>query len=699
MNKITARFLVPVFVSLLAAPSASLGQSTDVRTIEEIIVTAQKREQRLIEVPMSVSLLNGTELEQRGLNGMQDIAFAVPGVTTREDGPGSYQIFMRGLANQYGPGALVSVYFDEVPISVTGNDQLDIRTVDLDRVEVLKGPQGTLYGQGAVAGTVRLISKAPALDRFEGRIEGSVASIADGSTRGTLTGILNLPIIEDVLALRLVATFEEGGGWVDQPEAGIEDGNETELTNIRAKALWQVNEMMQAEAMLIVHKAETRLGLGYEEPDRTTQIAIDPAMILLPKKFDYDLFNINLKFDLGFAEFLSASSYIDHDHQYPFSYIGGAETIYGGVLGGVDDRFLTADQFSQELRLVSTAEGPLRWTLGAFYRDTERTLDVDYAYVFSGTVVPDLVYVDYDTYESIAIYAEASYDINDRFEAGAGVRYFEDDQTTFDGTDSEGDGFDSVDGRIYLSYAISKKASAYGSISTGFRSGGFNAGELPNYQPESLINYEIGTKAILADGAVDFELALYYSDYEDMLRRGLVFLGDCCGGFQSLTSNIGKAEITGFEAGFTWRATDNLTLNATLATIDSEIVEVNATDATNIAGDGVDYVPDLSYTLGAQYSFDWAAGRPGFARVDYSYRDQVTYIDRSSFPEEFLPQLSDDIGLLDARIGITLNRTTLELFGNNLTDENKTIDPYVAWSNANRTRPRMVGLKVRFDFD
>jgi len=119
----------------------------------------------------------------------------------------------------------------------------------------------------------------------------------------------------------------------------------------------------------------------------------------------------------------------------------------------------------------------------------------------------------------------------------------------------------------------------------------------------------------------------------------------------------------------------------------------------NISGDPVDYTPDISFTLGAYYSFDWASGRPGYARLDYYYRDTVSYIDRSSFADPNIPQFSDDIGLLDARIGVEIGQATIEFYGTNLTDENKYIDPYHAWANANRTRPRLVGILARVSFD
>jgi outer membrane receptor protein involved in Fe transport len=283
--------------------------------VEEVIVTAQKREQRLVDVPVAITALGGEEIAQKGLLNIQDIAFAVPGMALREDGPGSYQIFMRGLSNQYGSDALVGVYLDEAPVTLSGFDQLDVRPVDLERVEVLKGPQGTLYGQGSVAGAIRYITKSPDLNEWGGSISAQESFISGGDSREVISGVLNAPIVTDKFGIRIAAHAEEGGGWQDQPEAGIKDGNNQDLRIVRTKMLWKPTDALSVQGMFLVHRNESQLGLGYEQPDRTVTVAVDPARRLVPKKFEYDLYNLDVKYDLGYAELLSSSTYIDHDHQ------------------------------------------------------------------------------------------------------------------------------------------------------------------------------------------------------------------------------------------------------------------------------------------------------------------------------------------------------------------------------------------------
>src|SRR6184192_2911784 len=395
----------------LAQPGFTIGAEPG---LEEVVVTAQKREERLVDVPMSITAISGTDLAELGVRSIQDLSFAVPGVATREDGPGSYTIFMRGLSNQYGNGALVGVYLDEAPLSLTGFDQMDARPFDLDRVEVLKGPQGTLYGQGAVAGAVRYITKDPVLNAYQGSIEASAAMVQDGSGKRIETGMVNLPLAANVFGVRLAATKEDGGGWQNQPQAHILNGNGQDLLNARLKALWKPADALALKAMFVVFRDETKLGLGYENPDRTVPVAIDPARVLIPKKFDYNLYNLDGTYDFGRAELLSSTSYIHHTHHYPFSYFGGLQTIYAGALQGTDARYVDAKQFSEEVRLTSRGSEALKWTVGGFYRNLLNDFFALYDTLYAGTLYPNSTYIADDTYNQLSLFADASYQLTPR---------------------------------------------------------------------------------------------------------------------------------------------------------------------------------------------------------------------------------------------------------------------------------------------
>ena len=719
----TRRYALLTTASILAAAASTPAfaqqtdeaqqQAADVATADvaetEIVVTAQKREQRLVDVPMAVSVVTGEELEEQGIENVQDLSFAVPGLTMREDGPGSYTIFLRGLANQSGSGALVSLYLDEAPLSLSGYDQLSPATLDLARVEVLKGPQGTLYGQGSAGGTVRYITNRPNLSEIEGRVEAQAYTVSHGEPGGKGTAIISIPLIKDQLAFRFAGSYQAGGGWQDQPEAGIKNGNGTKLLNLRGKLLYAPTDRFEAQAMVQIHRAKTKLGMGYEEADRTVEVGPDRSKVMIPKQFDFDIYNLTLSYDFGFAELVSATTYVTHDHQYPFSYIPRPGNFSYGFVEGNDDRFVEGDQFSQELRLASSGAGPFDWTVGAFYRKGERSLLADYEYAYApngdlysggGVLYDDLFYFSESSSENYSIFADAAYDITDRLTLGAGLRYFEDKATSLieyapNTGEKQSATFDSVDPRVYVSYEVNPRANIYASWSKGFRSGGFNSEPFEPYAPEKVYNYEVGFKGSTAGSVFQWDVAAFYTKYEDMVRRRLVLVD---GAFLSESSNIGQVEVKGVEAGFAVHPIPPLTLNMTAAYIDSEITKTDASDVVNLPGDRTDYTPKLSYTLGANYELFWAPDVPGFVRVDYNYRDAVSYIDRSSFFPDALPQKSDKLNLLNARIGATFGRFNTELFALNLTNENDSIDPYQGWANANRTRPRVVGIEVGYSF-
>lgn len=676
--------------------------------LEEIVVTAQKREERLIDVPMSVSVLSGEELKQRGIESIQDLSFSTPGLTMREDGPGSYTIFLRGLANQSGSGALVGVYLDEAPLSLDGFNQLSPVALDLARIEVLKGPQGTLYGLGSAGGTIRYITNRPKLDRFEGSLEGTLSSVSHGNTGEEITGVFNAPIVQDKLAVRLAGTYTHGGGWIDQPEAGIKNGNGTELKNFRGKVLWKPFEKFEAEGMIQVHRADTRLGMGYEEADRTVDIGPDRSKVMIPKKFNFTIYNINLNYDLGFANLVTATSYIDHDHQYPFTYIPRPGNFSYGFVEGNDDRYVFAHQFSQEVRLSSSGK-PFEWTLGGFYRNTADHSEINYEYLYAvdgdiptggGVLYDNLYYHSEGSSKSYSFFADGAYHLTDQWTVGAGVRRFKDKQTGLieyaPGTGVQQSGkFKSTDPRAYVSYKFTPNANVYASFARGFRSGGFNSAPFGPYDPEKIKTYEIGTKAATTDGMFQVDLAVYRTYYDDMVRRRLVFIS---GAYLSESSNIGTVHVKGAEVGLAFRPVRALTLNATAAYNDSVITDTDPGDNVNIPGDRTDYTPKWSWGLGANYGFQWASNTPGYFRVQFNHRDKVTYIDRSSFFEDVIPQASDELNLLDARIGAQFDKLNVEFFGLNIADKNKSVDPYQLWSNANRTRPREIGIKVGYTF-
>ena len=211
-------------------------ESTQSTQLEEIVVTAQKRMERLIDVPMAITAVTGVEIERRGVSSLQRSsvfsARAIPGAM----GPGQERIQIRGVSTSNGLPT-VGQYLDEMPISIDDNTQsLGLRLIDMERIEVLRGPQGTLYGEGSMGGTIRYLTAKPDLTRFGGSFEAQAGAVTDGDTAWRVNGVVNLPVVKDRAGLRVVAGYEDTGGWIDSLVTGQENVNAARIFTIREQA-------------------------------------------------------------------------------------------------------------------------------------------------------------------------------------------------------------------------------------------------------------------------------------------------------------------------------------------------------------------------------------------------------------------------------------------------------------------------------
>lgn len=679
--------------------------------IEEIFVTAQKREQKVFDIPMSVDVLSAKDIENKGLEDLNDISFAVPGLTFREEAPGVTTLVMRGIGNSVGAGSLTSIYLDEAPVNLgrSGNaatntsDILGLTTTDLERVEVLRGPQGTLYGAGAVTGAVRFITNDPNLDSFGWKGDVALSFTKNGDPTQAITGIFNIPIVENEFGIRVVSRIENQGGWIDQPTAANgKNVNNKDLVDIRVKTLWQPTSSFNLKATALVHKNESDVGTSFSDE---SYVYIPPTE--QDRKFPFDsdseLYNLTMTYDLGVAELLSSSTYIDltQDDLTIFKDVNGQTLFptYGGTL--VNDR--NAKVFTQEVRLTSNSSTTPSWTIGAYYRDDKTRLASDWFNIYGGFEFPSF-YDNGIESESWAVFGDISYELTEKFELGGGLRYFEDDRKVTNYADDleEDATFDELTWRTYLSYEVSDNINTYATIATGFRSGGFNpipGITAPTYAPENLISYELGTKLALLDNRLNVDLALFYSEYEDMLQRSLFFLD---GTLRGIVANVGEAEVKGADISVSWQVVDALTLGVSAAVSDGEIVKADLNNPSGSQdGDPLDFIADYSYTVSAEYRFNWQSDIPGFIQLDFNTRDKITRIDRSTCCTPPTPSImeSDKIELLNARVGAQWGRWSAQLFGNNLLNDDGSTTPSKPWSMTTRPQPRTIGIKFGVDFD
>jgi len=708
---------------------AQTGEGAQLRRrgLEEVVVTAQKREQNSIDVPISITAISGDKLTEAGIQNAQDLSFVVPSMAVQEIGPGRQIITIRGIGSQKGTSSLTGLYLDEMSVSGLQDNfiatYIDLRAIDLERAEVLKGPQGTLFGEGSVGGTVRLVTKDPQLDRVGGMISAALFDNADGGFSQEATGVVNLPVIEDELGFRLAATYENNAGWIDKLQTVDgpvieEDFNDNELVHIRAKALWKPTKSLAVTAMAVVHRNEGG-GSNIVNLDPRSEsnfiIEFEPNA---PTGYvdDYELYNLTATYDFDGVQLLSSTSYIDLESTASLlqrrPIIPNPNPGFQEILQR--DYRWASSSFSQEFRLSSSGTTPLNWTVGAFYKDVELASHYisGFEFVRFGQVLARAAGAGLKpTFKSTswAVFGDVAYALTPRLELGGGVRYFEDDKEAYDAapinvanTFLEAS-FNSTTFRSYLSFAASDGVRIYGSVATGFRSGGLNttdaiaSGAPEDFQPEDVLSYELGTKMNLADGRVRVEAALFFSEYRDMQ------------GFAQTTptvsrpvpiayiTNAGEAEMQGIEWSLIWAATDRLTLSVVGDVTETEITKIDSKARTPpvIAGDPIDFVPEYSWSFGADYGFDWLSRVPGYVRIQYNEQGEMS----QTFRNVDTPVKVDRtpvLHFLNAGIGADIGGWAFEIFGRNLLDEDGALRP--GGGLTPQARPRTIGVKFEKTF-
>ena len=704
---IAKKTLLATFVGLFATTGAvqqAYGQDGEAATaqfrIDEIIVTAQKREQKLLDVPMSVAALSGEQLAAQGVGDLQSLSLAVPGLLVAESGSFQRRISIRGIGNTFGSSSLVGMYLDEASVASLPANQIDLRAHDLERVEVLKGPQGTLYGEGSVGGTIRYITKDPQLDDFSGETSIDGSTLQDGESSQEVKGIVNIPLAED-WGLRVVGQYVNSGGWIDQPALSKSDINDYELFNIRAKLLWQPSDDLDVKATAIVHRNDGGAqNQGEDEDGNYRQSFDDPSTP--SSEDDYDLYNVLINYSLNDITLISSTSYLNSDKELNnFSNQCCFPTGTTGELWNVfaDNWQTSAEILTQEFRITNDSSGPWNWTAGLFYKDAQLIpLDAKGALfgVPGGTLGVNLFsFSNFQQEESKswAVFGETSYAVTEKLEIGAGLRYFEDDRqfrSAMTGPFQE-ETFDSLNPKFYISYGLTEEIRVYANAAKGFRSGGFNGAGEPPFDPESVLSYELGTKISALDGRLNTELAIFYSDYDDYQVIGTVpSLGI------NITSNAGQAEIQGIDLSLRLFASDHIELGLSGNYMDTEFKEINVTSTSYAVGDPLDLVPQYGYSLWGHYSFNWFDHSPGFFRADYSQQGKSHYRNRS-FGTDY-HSASDVIDMLNIRLGWEKSDWSLELYALNLLDERGFIGPFSIEKASARSRPRTIGLNLGVKF-
>jgi len=649
------------------AASGVMAQSDGNRAaLEEIVVTATKRSESILDVPFSVNAQSQKDIQRAGATNLEELSRSVAGLSIQNLGPGQSQVSVRGVSagqivrDQPGVKEQVGVYLDESVISLSLFTP-DLDLYDLDRVETLRGPQGTLFGSGSVGGTIRYITNQPSFEGQQGAFEVNVNSISDGDVGGHLKGMINTPFSNGNGAFRAVAYHTDYAGFIDAsgPASGS-DVNSGSRSGGRFALSFRPNENLLITPRLIIQNIETDGNNRSEIFNFLAAAAGEPLgereqYLLLREGFEDDTTIADLTVDANFENFdlTSITSYTDreilvsrdasaltHSVSEDLGYDGAANSIPSNLRDTTE-----VSQVTQEVRLSSNGDGALDWLLGVFYSDTDRDYaqrlptpgyanftDLALGVGTSAAVANGFANLDSPfnsdlpyQLEQTSLFGEITYQLTESMDLTVGGRYYDYDETrtiTSGGLFANGDSgvldktsSDGFNSRVLLNYTMNDSISWNAQISEGFRLGGVNDplnanlcnptdrqifGSFQNYDDESLTNYEIGVKAQY--DLIQFNAAVFYADIKDL--QVTLDAGSCS---SRISFNVPDAHASGVELELKARPADNWDFSLAASVLEAEF-DSTVLDSTGAILGGVQdgnrlaSVPEFSAAATATYS-------------------------------------------------------------------------------------------------
>lgn len=663
-------------------------EEADTPEVQEVItVTARKREEELQDVPFSVVASTEDVLRERGAETLEDVSANVSGFNVQNLGPGQSQVAMRGVSagqvvrDQPGVKEQVGVYLDESVISLSLFTP-DIDLFDMSRVEVLRGPQGTLFGSGSLSGTVRYISNQPALGVTEGIAELSVSSIEDGDVGGSAKVAINAPLGEKA-ALRIAAYNTEFGGFMDavQPDLSVdEDVNSGTRTGGRVTLRFEPNDRLSIVPRVFYQEVDmdgwNRIDdyniLG--NPFTTTRPAVDLGerelftQIDEPFTDEFLLTDLTIGYDFGNVALTSITSVTDREILVVRDAGALTGSITGGTIGLGEEIFTLdaplfdatqVDVLTQELRFSGGTDRWL-WVVGGFYSDIDReygqSLPVTGFEDLSGiptrglrAAKDELFFSDLSySFEQFALFGEATYSLTDRFNLTGGLRYYDFDESreqVFDGlfvAPNLGEEVvsqpgsvtaDGVSPRLVASYAITDNTNLNAQVSNGFRLGGINDplnvplcqpedleifGDRPTWGDEEVWDFEVGSKSTIMGGRGTFNIAAFSMDIEDL--QVTTTAGTCS---SRIIFNVPDARSQGLELELAAQPTRHFDYAISASYTDSELRSSVVSGGRAIEGmaegNRLPTVPEFQAAAAASYRWQVGRGWAGYLTGTYQH--------------------------------------------------------------------------------
>ena len=668
-------------------PLETLEQEGDTGRLDTVEVTASYRKENIQDVAGSAHAFGGRALDKAGATGMQDYLLQVPSVSLQKSGNGTARIAMRGISNVnesdlgYGDGSpTTGVYLDDVAIQGSGVFP-DLNIYDLARIEVLKGPQGTLYGEGSMGGAIKMITREPSFNEWElrGSLAGSQTQQGADSYDGRLA--VNIPLWDDRLGARIVGTKRSTGGYVDYTSLDRPDADEEEADSIRGLLRWQVSDTFQADVLHLSDNSN-RKQFPVVEPGHIEDLTNSREEDQYAKTH-FAINSFTLRWTLPFANLTSVSALYDTvkdmRRRTPVlqTLINGQFLTLGlgqppDVFSNASTRVITdLNSVSQELRLVSFGGERFDWIVGAFYRDRNQSFDeekredsvpeVDPTGGLISGILGDFYPLQGrqeqgfgdEAFTQHAAYGELKWNvIPERFDITGGIRYFREDiDFVFDANlygleafliGSDPNNIDpetqtvSVNvqqrmrssgflPKLSASWRFNQDLMVYATVSRGFRSGTSNilsalgAGP-PIIRPDYVLNKEIGSKSTWLDGRFTSNISAYHIDWKDIQGTvvGTAMLGSVPASNFGHLDNAGDAVAYGAEVSLAWLPFKSLTLLVNAGFNDGHVTRSEAPTVVQ-EGSQLPNMPRWTLSSTANTSFDLPLGLTGDASATLSY--------------------------------------------------------------------------------
>lgn len=657
----------------------------------EIVVTAQKRAQRLLDVPQSISVVSGESLENQHAQRLSDYLTRIPSANVVEAQPGQSRIVLRGI-NAGGVGATVATYVDETPFgsatSLANGATLapDIDPFDLARVEVLRGPQGTLYGANSLGGLVKYVTVAPDPRAYDAAAEIGGETVAHGDQGWWARGAANVPLSSDV-AFRLSGYYRQDPGYVDDPARG-RDINDGKTYGGRFSFLARPVEALTVRASVLLQDIRSN-GTNMVDLNPATMAPvygdlIQRRVLREPNDVDYRIYNLTLDYDFGPVALVSATSYGTLDQRE----IEDASSVYGPLLSAVFgiplgtgvNQSQTQRRFTEEVRLSSTHNNRLQWTIGGFYTQERNRLGQDLYAVDAGSGaaasgLDGLIIVNLPSrYTEYAGFANATWHVSSAFDLTAGGRWSHNHQSDVQGTSGLLAGgvnnFSGMSSDSVFTYSIAPTLKLghdtriYARVAKGYRPGGPNAvsplapaGVPRQFGPDTTVNYEVGVKTETADHLLSLEATAFQIDWKRIQLLAQIQ------GF-GVNANGGSARSKGIELTAGLNPTRFLSFYANGSYVDSHLTSDTPAVVGGVAGDPLPYNPKWQFTVGAEYDHPIGQSLKGHAGVSW-HHSGVRYSDFDpTRGQRRLPAFDQ----VDAHAGIDVGHFRLDAFVHNLTD-------------------------------